>query len=197
MRDPFADRPDLTPIVEQIRELAARAPDLVVSVALREPRKTGRHASGAGYISRKVSRGYVTYKPRVIVDGVVHWGDGVGVKVGVREAEAKAQAQQNLKRLLADIAQDKVVPTEVRQLTVGEVLTKWLAAIDGSDRSPNTKAKYRLHVERDDCEAKFWLDPLCLARSVAISARELRQIESIVSDNREQLLRSWHEYFDR
>ena len=46
-------------------------------------------------------------------------------------------------------------------------------------------------------QAKFWLDPLCLARSVAISARELRQIESIVSDNREQLLRSWHEYFDR
>ena len=48
-----------------------------------------------------------------------------------------------------------------------------------------------------DGHAKFWLDPVGLARSASVSPRELRQIESIVSDNHEHLLRSWHEYFDR
>jgi len=63
--------------------------------------------------------------------------------------------------------------------------------------SSNGSEPPHVHVISANGQAKFWLDPLSLARSVAISARELRQIESIVSDNREQLLRSWHEYFDR
>ena len=53
-----------------------------------------------------------------------------------------------------------------------------------------------VHVISATGQAKFWLDPISVARSVAVTARELRQIESIVRDNREQLLRSWHEYFD-
>lgn len=53
-----------------------------------------------------------------------------------------------------------------------------------------------VHVISTTGQAKFWLETVALARSVAVSARELRQIESIVRDNREQLLRSWHEYFD-
>jgi hypothetical protein len=54
-----------------------------------------------------VSRGYVTYKPRVIVDGIARWGDGVGVKAGMPDAEARARAEQNLTKLLADVARDK------------------------------------------------------------------------------------------
>jgi hypothetical protein len=33
-----------------------------------------------------------------------------------------------------------------------------------------------VHVERDDCEAKFWLDPVRLQRSFGFSASELRRI---------------------
>ena len=58
-----------------------------------------------------------------MVDGVAHWGEGVGVKAGVPDAGARAQAEQNLKQLLADVARDRVVPTELRRVTVGEVLT--------------------------------------------------------------------------
>jgi hypothetical protein len=63
--------------------------------------------------------------------------------------------------------------------------------------SSNGSEPPHVHVISATGQAKFWLDPVNLARSVGASARELRQIESIVRDNREQLLRSWHEYFDR
>jgi len=63
--------------------------------------------------------------------------------------------------------------------------------------SSNGSEPPHVHVISPTGQAKFWLDPVVLARSVGLSARELRQVESIVKDNREQLLRSWHEYFDR
>ena len=63
--------------------------------------------------------------------------------------------------------------------------------------SSNGSEPPHVHVISATGQAKFWLDSVGLARSVGLSARELRQVESIVSDNREQLLRSWHEYFDR
>ena len=31
-----------------------------------------------------------------------------------------------------------------------------------------------VHVERDDCEAKFWLDPVRLERSRGFAGRELK-----------------------
>jgi hypothetical protein len=63
--------------------------------------------------------------------------------------------------------------------------------------SSNGSEPPHVHVISATSQAKFWLSPVILARSVGASARDLRQIESIVRDNREQLLRSWHEYFDR
>ena len=33
-----------------------------------------------------------------------------------------------------------------------------------------------VHVERDDCEAKFWLDPIRLERSGGFSLKELGRI---------------------
>ena len=63
--------------------------------------------------------------------------------------------------------------------------------------SSNGSEPPHVHVISPTGQAKFWLDPVNLARSVGVSPRELRQMEAIVSDNREQLVRSWHEYFDR
>jgi hypothetical protein len=113
MRDPIVDRPDLTEIVGQIRDLAARTPELVVTITLKEPVKRRRRMVGAGSIVRKVSRGYVTYKPRVVVARVVHWGPGVGVKAGVSEDHARARAAQNLRNLLADVAKVQTLPAEL------------------------------------------------------------------------------------
>lgn len=52
-----------------------------------------------------------------------------------------------------------------------------------------------VHVERDDCEAKFWLDPIRLERSRGFGRKELGRIQRIVEDNRLLLLESWDEYF--
>ena len=52
-----------------------------------------------------------------------------------------------------------------------------------------------VHVERDDCVAKFWLDPVRLQRSGGFAGAEINRIERLVTDNTEELLTSWNEYF--
>ena len=52
-----------------------------------------------------------------------------------------------------------------------------------------------VHVERDNCEAKFWLDPVRLAHSHGFSAKEINKIEPLIIDNLQHLLDSWHEFF--
>jgi hypothetical protein len=52
-----------------------------------------------------------------------------------------------------------------------------------------------VHVDRDDLSAKFWLDPIGLARDLGFSARELRKIQRILADHKEQLLEAWNERF--
>ena len=52
-----------------------------------------------------------------------------------------------------------------------------------------------VHVERDDLSAKFWLDPVALARNFGFAARELNALESLVQANRDLLLEAWYGYF--
>ncbi len=52
-----------------------------------------------------------------------------------------------------------------------------------------------VHVDRDDLSAKFWLEPVTLARNFGFSARELRRLQSLVVENRNELLEAWHGYF--
>ena len=52
-----------------------------------------------------------------------------------------------------------------------------------------------VHIDRDNLSAKLWLNPVSLASNLGFSARELRQIKRIVSENQAQLLEAWDEYF--
>ena len=52
-----------------------------------------------------------------------------------------------------------------------------------------------VHVERDDFEAKFWLDPIRLERSRGFARREINRIRELVEQHRNQLLESWHDFF--
>jgi hypothetical protein len=52
-----------------------------------------------------------------------------------------------------------------------------------------------VHVERDANRAKFWLNPVRLARSGGFGAAELQQIERFVAAREQLLLRAWNEYF--
>ena len=53
-----------------------------------------------------------------------------------------------------------------------------------------------IHGERDDAEAKYWLEPIRLARSSGFAAREIRKVETIIMENQRYLLESWNEFFN-
>ncbi len=52
-----------------------------------------------------------------------------------------------------------------------------------------------VHVDREAMSAKFWLDPVALARNLGFSSRELRILHQIVQDHQTELLEAWHGYF--
>lgn len=52
-----------------------------------------------------------------------------------------------------------------------------------------------VHVERDDCEAKFWLDPVRLERSRGFSRKDINRIWELVAHHHQELLESWDEFF--
>ena len=53
-----------------------------------------------------------------------------------------------------------------------------------------------VHVERDQNIAKLWLDPVRLHKSGGFKRSEINKIHKLVEENREQLWRSWDEYFN-
>jgi len=54
-----------------------------------------------------------------------------------------------------------------------------------------------IHVESDDNYAKFWLEPVELARSIGFSAREINEIKKLVLQNVTIFKEKWHGYFGR
>ena len=53
-----------------------------------------------------------------------------------------------------------------------------------------------VHVERDNHQAKYWLDPVRLQRSHGFAANEIHKIERLVVDNQQHLLDRWTEFFN-
>ena len=51
-----------------------------------------------------------------------------------------------------------------------------------------------VHVDRDDRSAKFWLEPVSLARNLGFKSNELRVIERLLVDNEALLLAAWREH---
>jgi hypothetical protein len=52
-----------------------------------------------------------------------------------------------------------------------------------------------IHVDRDDQSAKFWLEPVALARNLGFGPAELRRVYRLVAENRNFLLEKWYERF--
>jgi hypothetical protein len=52
-----------------------------------------------------------------------------------------------------------------------------------------------IHIDRDNLSAKFWLEPITLARNLGFSAKELRKLQEILQDNQQILLEKWYGYF--
>jgi hypothetical protein len=50
-------------------------------------------------------------------------------------------------------------------------------------------------VDREDLSAKFWLEPVQLARNFGFRAHELRTIQSTVTERRQEFMEAWNEFF--
>jgi hypothetical protein len=48
-----------------------------------------------------------------------------------------------------------------------------------------------VHISREGYEAKFWLDPISVAREGRFRKKNLRDIERIIEDNHSFLLDAW------
>lgn len=54
-----------------------------------------------------------------------------------------------------------------------------------------------VHVERDEAHAKYWLQPLELAKSRNFRSHELNEIARLIERHRLRIERKWHEHFGR
>ncbi|WP_354167783.1 MULTISPECIES: DUF4160 domain-containing protein [unclassified Bradyrhizobium] len=53
-----------------------------------------------------------------------------------------------------------------------------------------------IHVKGGGRDAKIWLEPgISIADSYGFNPRELSNILRVVEDNRELLLKAWHDHF--
>ena len=52
-----------------------------------------------------------------------------------------------------------------------------------------------VHVDRDDLSAKFWLQPVSLARNLGFAPKELRRIQRLVIQHHLEFLEAWHGHF--
>ena len=52
-----------------------------------------------------------------------------------------------------------------------------------------------VHIDRAGATAKFWLDPVALARSIGFGARELNDLQEIVNTNADTFRFRWREFF--
>lgn len=52
-----------------------------------------------------------------------------------------------------------------------------------------------VHVDRDTLSAKFWLNPVGLARNLGFNARELRRLHSLVMEHQAEFWEAWNGHF--
>ncbi len=52
-----------------------------------------------------------------------------------------------------------------------------------------------IHVEREQCRAKFWLNPVRLQASGGFGRAEINKVERLVVENEAHLVREWHAFF--
>ena len=60
--------------------------------------------------------------------------------------------------------------------------------------SADCNERPHIHVEEDNRKAKFWLDPVELEQSGGFKKHKLRDMERLVTENRDYLLAQWEEW---
>ena len=53
-----------------------------------------------------------------------------------------------------------------------------------------------IHVQQGEKLAKFWLEPVALARSTGFAAHQLRQLAGLVHQHEREFIEAWNDFFD-
>jgi hypothetical protein len=61
--------------------------------------------------------------------------------------------------------------------------------------SSDRAERLHIHVKRDRQIAKFWLEPVQLAKNRGFAEHELNEIERLVVHHRHTLVEAWHDHF--
>ena len=61
--------------------------------------------------------------------------------------------------------------------------------------SHETTEPPHVHVDRERFSAKFWIQPVCLAKNLGFSPHELRELQQLVTNNQSVFLEAWYGYF--
>ncbi len=54
---------------------------------------------------------------------------------------------------------------------------------------------YHIHVREGKRIAKFWVSPVRLQKNIGFTPNQLRQIEKLIKEHKEQIKEAWDEYF--
>jgi len=54
-----------------------------------------------------------------------------------------------------------------------------------------------IHIESGEKYAKFWLEPIALAKNIGFRPSELTEIRNIIIENKKIIKEGWNEYFAR
>ena len=58
------------------------------------------------------------------------------------------------------------------------------------------ESRMRVHVISVAGEAKFWLAPsVALARNHGLSGLQLKEVEAVIEEHRDEFIRAWRRYF--
>ncbi len=52
-----------------------------------------------------------------------------------------------------------------------------------------------VHIDRDECSAKFWLSPVALGRNYGFNDSEIRVLSNKVIQEQQRFLEAWHAFF--
>jgi len=62
----------------------------------------------------------------------------------------------------------------------------------------NEEERVHVHITCADGEAKFWLEPLvALAVYHGLNQRRLNEIQKIVEEHKNEIIKAWHEHFSK
>ncbi len=63
--------------------------------------------------------------------------------------------------------------------------------------SDESREPAHIHVRSPEGECKFWLKPIGVAQNRGISAHNLREVERLIFEHQDLLVRRYHEYHKR